>query len=59
MKSNFEQEAVFIVLSNAKSLETLTCKVLWAALGIALGIKLLKKKPIQVLAYLKRVLMKK
>ena len=34
MKSNFEQQTIFIALSNAKSLEILTCKVLWAALGI-------------------------
>ena len=34
MKSNFEQETIFIALSNVKSLEILTCNVIWAALGI-------------------------
>ena len=34
MKSNFDQETIFIALSNAKSLEIFTCKVLWAALDI-------------------------
>ena len=38
MKSNFEQQTIFIALSNAKSLEILTCKVLWAALGITKNI---------------------
>ena len=34
MKSNLDQEPIFIALSNAKSLEILTCKILWAALDI-------------------------
>ena len=34
MKSNFDQETIFIALSNAKSLEILTRKVLWATVDI-------------------------